>query len=198
VHVIPEAASERFFTRVQPAEIAAVKQKYGLPEKFILYVGGFDKKKNIGLLIEGYALAKDSLPPLVLAGARKNEEPSRTEGVIFAGGIDDADLPALYQAASAFVYPSLYEGFGLQLVEAMASGLPIVASSSSCFPEILAGAGLVMDAANPRAIADTLIRLFKTSGLSDKLAAQSLRHAADFSWRKTAQETLGIYRNVRL
>ena len=144
-------------------------------------------------------------PDLVLAGEKKWEFAATEslavtlncgERVAFPGVIPDRDLPALYQGALAFVYPSLYEGFGLQLVEAMASGIPIVASNRTSIPEILGDAGLLFDPEKPEEIAERLRQVSCDAALRERLQRLSAARAAEFSWSRMAAETLAVYRRV--
>jgi glycosyltransferase involved in cell wall biosynthesis len=205
VRVIYEAASRLFYVKVPPGEIAAIKRKYGLPPKYLLYLGGFDKKKNVERLVEAYRLSSGKVPPLVLAGDKKwdfakvqtkIENLDLTGKVVTPGKIEDVDLPGLYQGANAFIYPSMYEGFGLQLIEAMASGIPVLASDRTCFPEVLNGAGLLFDPERADSIATQLNAISSDQDLRANLIRRSEERAKYFSWEKTAAETMSVYREV--
>jgi glycosyltransferase involved in cell wall biosynthesis len=113
--------------------------------------------------------------------------------VRFVGAASDADLPALYGGALAFVFPSLWEGFGLPVLEAMASGAPVLASNRGALPEVTGGAALLVDPA-PAPLADALERLLAEPALRERLRAAGLARAAAFSWERTARETLAVYR----
>jgi glycosyltransferase involved in cell wall biosynthesis len=109
------------------------------------------------------------------------------------GRIDDEDLPAIYQAALVFVHPSRYEGFGLQLVEAMASGIPVLASETTSLPEVLGGAGLLFNPRDPKAIAREIERIYRDADLRTAMAAKGRERARCFSWHRTASQTLELY-----
>ena len=205
VTVIYNAASPRFFDRVQGERIGRTRSKYSLPQQYFLYLGGFDKRKNVGALIDAFAHLPNDAPPLVLAGEHKWDfacvaEKVNTLGlsnrVICPGVIDDDDLPAIYRAALALVHPSRYEGFGLQIVEAMASGLPVLASATTSLPEILGGSGLLFDPDSPISIAQQMQRILAEPDLRTLLAANGQQRARFFSWRETAEQTLGLYRQL--
>jgi alpha-1,3-rhamnosyl/mannosyltransferase len=143
-----------------------------------------------------------SVPPLVLAGehkwdfadiAQKISALGLAEQVLCPGKIDDEDLPAMYQGALAFVHPSRYEGFGLQLVEAMASGVPVLASETTSLPEVLGGSGLLFDPEDPGSIAWQMERIVSDGALRAALAERSRQRASFFSWQKAAEETLQLY-----
>jgi len=201
VHVTPLAADASFYPR-PPAEVAAVRARYGLPNAYVLYVGINKPHKNLPRLIEAYAKIGEA-PPLVLAGredprypeARRQAEVLGLGGrVAFPGDIAGADLPALYSGASLFVFPSLYEGFGLPPLEAMACGTPVVCSNRASLPEIVGDAALTVDPDDVEAIASAMRRVLDDADLRESLRQRGWARAAQFSWEHTAQETLRIYR----
>ncbi len=210
VVVIYNAANRRFYETLHIEQIEQIRGKYALPSEYLLFLGGFDKKKNVGALVEALADTQNeglstSLPSLVLAGERKWDFPTVADKIkalglsarVFCPGqIDDDDLPAIYQGAVAFVHPSRYEGFGLQLVEAMASGVPVLASETTCLPEVLGGSGLLFDPENPDSIACQMTRIVSDPTLRSALAEKSRERAAFFSWHKAAKQTLRLYLEV--
>jgi len=206
VVVTYEGCDRRFYERVTAEAIDGVCHRLGLPSRYLLYLGGFDRKKNVNGLLRGYALtSRAEVPDLVLAGEKKWEfaateslalELNCGERVLFPGVMPDCDLPALYQGALAFIYPSLYEGFGLQLVEAMASGVPVVASNRTSVPEVLGGAGLLFDPEKPEEIAERLRQVSLDAALRERLRRAGAARAAEFSWSRTARETLAVYHRV--
>jgi glycosyltransferase involved in cell wall biosynthesis len=202
VIVTYNAAHPRFLEKATLEEIAHTRTRYALPQNYLLFLGGFDTKKNVGALVEAYALLPQDAPDLVLAGEHKWQYPDiaariqtlgLTQRVHCPGGVNDADLPALYQAALAFIHPSRYEGFGLQLVEAMASGIPVLASNTTSLPEVLAGSGLLFDPQDPEAIARQMERIYRDADLRTAMAAKGRERARQFSWRRTASRTLQLY-----
>ena len=219
VHVTYEAAGEAF----QPvedeacpepsrrAELAAIRQKYALPERYLLYLGGFDQRKNLSALLRAFALLVNRRPQarLVIAGRlperdnplfpdprRLVEELGLEERVIFTGWVAEEDKPSLLTGAMAFVFPSLYEGFGLPVVEAMACGTPVIASSSSSLPEVVGEGGILVEPTDAEALADAMELLLVDDALRAELRQRALAQAARFSWRQTALETLAVYRKV--
>ena len=207
IAVIYNAANRRFYETLPAQQIARVLGKYHLPERYLLFLGGFDKKKNVGALVEAYARLvtegrAGGFPPLVMAGEHKWDfavVARHIGGLLLSdrihcpGPIDDEDLPAVYQGALALVHPSRYEGFGLQLVEAMASGVPVLASETTSLPEVLDGAGLLFDPENPDSMAQQMARIIGDPELRSALAAKSRQRAQFFSWHKAAQQTLAVY-----
>ena len=202
VVVIYNAASPRFYEILNTEQIALVRSRYALPPQYFLFVGGFDKRKNVGALIEAFAKLPQDVPPLVLVGEHKWDFAALAARISALGlsarikcpsMIADDDLPAIYQGAVALVHPTRYEGFGLQVVEAMASGLPVLASETTSLPEVLEGSGLLFDPEDPDSIALQMERIVRDSALRSALAEKGRRRAHLFSWRKTAEQTLRLY-----
>jgi glycosyltransferase involved in cell wall biosynthesis len=178
-----------------------------LPRPYLLNVGTLEPRKNLDGLLRAFALARHRGIPhkLVVTGARgwgKSrlaalvQELDLGESVIFTGFVEDHDLPHLYAGADFFVYPSLYEGFGLPPLEAMACGVPVITSNVSSLPEVTGDAALLIDPASDGELADAMVRLAGDAGLRDDLRARGLVRAGLFSWQKAAQETLEVYRRV--
>ena len=194
-------AADPCFVPQSAAAIAHVRDRYALPAAFFLYVGSNKPHKNLPLLVQAHARLPASAPPLVLAGpwdarypeAKQIADPAR---VRFLGPVDEADLPALYGAALAFVFPSRYEGFGLPALEAMACGTPVICSNAASLPEVAGDAGLLIDPTDESALAEALQRLLEDQTLRQQLGARGLEQAARFSWARAAAETLAVYRQA--
>lgn len=185
--------------------VAAFRARQGLPERFILFVGTLEPRKNIVRLIRAYAQLPTGRPPLVLAGGkgwfyddvfRLVEELGLSAEVHFAGYVPADDLPWWYNAAELFVYPSLYEGFGLPPLEAMACGTPVVASTSSSLPEVVGDAGVLVDPADTAGLTAAMHTALTDAGLRAWLKSAGPRQASRFSWQATARETAGTYRRA--
>ncbi len=212
IHVIPLAAEERFKPEVDSAELDKVRQKYSLPQEFILYLGGFDQRKNLNTLFKGFRVIKETLGdkcPLVIAGRlpskdtpflphprRLAEEAGVSDGVYFMGWVPEEEKPALYGLATLFLYPSLYEGFGLPPLEAMACGTPVIASNVASLPEVVGAGGVLVDPQDPTAWAEAMVVLLTDPQKREDLSAKAVEEAHKFSWRKTARETLEVYNQV--
>ena len=210
IAVIYLAPDQRFHPRLGSQHDEAVREKYDLPERFVLYLGGFDWRKQVNMLLLAYTYvgeADGETFPLVIAGrepAYDNRlypdlrEYSRrlqiADYVRWIGFVDEADKPALYRLADVFVFPSLYEGFGLMALEAMASGTPVVTSNAIVFEEILEDAAYIVD--NAREMAGAIIALLIQQPLRDAMINQGLALASRYNWRITAQETLAVYEQV--
>ncbi len=206
VHVIYGGVAPRF-RRAAQDEVAQVRQKYSLPERFILAVGTIEPRKNLVRLLEAYRslLDRGSHAGLVIAG-RKGW---RSEGfferlaalrlaerVTLLGPFPDAELPTLYSAADVLAFPSLYEGFGLPVLEAMACGTPVVASNTSAIPEVAGEAGILVPPHDVAALAAALERVLADAVLRADLRARGLAQAAPFTWRRSAEATLAVYCSV--
>jgi glycosyltransferase involved in cell wall biosynthesis len=203
VTVIYEAAAPRF--RVQPLElVAAVRARYGLPGRYLLFVGTIEPRKNLSRLLAAFetVYAEGLSDGLVIVGkrgwlygdflARLEKSPAR-DAVLFPGYVPDGDLPAVYAGAQGLVFPSLYEGFGLPVLEAMACGTPVVASCASSIPEVGGDAALYFDPMDVEAMVEAVRRLLCDTELQDSMRMQGLIRAADFSWEVAATTTRAVY-----
>ncbi len=178
------------------AALAAVRAKYGLPEQYLFFLGTLQPRKNIARLVAAYRVsgAAERGIALVLGGARGwLYDPAWTAdipGVIEAGYVADEDVAALYSGALALVFPSLYEGFGFPVLEAMRCGTPVIASSTSSLPELVGEAGLLVDPLDVDAIAAAISRVVDDAALRERLAAAGHVQAAPFTWERAARQTL--------
>ena len=211
ITAIPLAADGRF-RPAEPAAIADVQARYHLPPRYVLYLGINKPHKNLARLVEAWALIRkqgarssEQDTTLVLGGredprypqARQRvEEMGLEEKVQFLGDVAEADLPPLYSGAAAFVFASLYEGFGLPVLEAMACGVPVACSNTSSLPEIVGDAALTFDPTNVEAIAGAMSRLLDDAELRAELRQLGLKRARHFTWTETARRTLEVYRTV--
>src|SRR5262249_42286431 len=196
----------------RPVELEAARalaaERYGLTSPFLLFVGTLEPRKNLRALLEAYRRLLSShtgegdAPTLAVAGARGwwyrdlyrlARELGLDGRVRFLGRVPDADLPPLYSAAAAFVYPSLYEGFGLPPLEALACGTPVVCSDRSSLPEVVGDAGLLVDPTQPAALAGALARILDDPALRQELRGRGLERAARYTWARTAAETVQVY-----
>ncbi len=202
------------FRPLEPAAARArVAERYGLTAPYVLFVGTLEPRKNVrALLVAHRALVRararrsgEPLPLLAIAGAPGwwYEDLARwvrvrgLEALVrFLGRVPDADLPALYSACAAFAYPSLYEGFGLPPLEALACGAPTVCSNRSSLPEVVGDAALQVDPTRPADLAAALARVLDDEALRRELRARGLARAAQFTWERTAAATAAIYRQA--
>lgn len=206
--VTPLASDPRLRRVSDPGRLAAVRRRYELPERFILFLGAMEPRKNLLRLIEAFAALRPALrreTVLVVAGAHgwlndsvreRVGKLGLAESVRFPGYIAGDDVAALYSLATVFAYPSLWEGFGLPVLEAMACGTPVLTSDVSALPEVAGDAALFVPPTDVEAIADGLTRLLGDAALRADLGARGLRRAAAFSWERCARETLAVYTSV--
>jgi glycosyltransferase involved in cell wall biosynthesis len=212
IAVVYAGVESRFRPMVDPADaetLAAVRQKYGLPERFILSVGTIQPRKNLARLVQAFASLIDRRPgldwDLVVAGGKgwlyegvfdqvKASGVQSRVGLI--GFVDDADLPALYNLAGLFAFPSLYEGFGLPPLEAMACGVPVVCSTASSLPEVVGDAALTVGPLDVAGLAQAIGRMIDDAPLRSSLVRRGLARAGRFTWQKAAQALRQVYSDV--
>jgi len=210
VTAVPLAAAVRFSPVRDERELDRVRNKYGINGKYILTVGSIQPRKNIPRLIRAYSMLcrernLEPLPKLVVVGKRgwlyedtlaTAESSTVRDRIILTGYVDDKDLPALYSAASCFVYPSYFEGFGIPPLEAMRCGTPTITGDRTCFPEIIGDAGLMVDPFDEQAIKLGIVRVLTEQTLRDELIEKGLKRANSYDWLKTARQTLDVYESV--
>ncbi|MDP3724268.1 MAG: glycosyltransferase family 1 protein [bacterium] len=194
--VIPEAARGIFGPQTDEA-VKSVKEKYHLPQQYLLAVGTVQPRKNYERLFKAFSLMRKPPHLVIVGGIGWGEPPAFPERTIHLPSVELADLPALYAGAIALVYPSLYEGFGLPLLEAMSVGTPVVASDTSSMPEVGGSAALYV---NPEDVEDMRKTLeivcdLKAAERNDRIRRGRI-HAKKFSWKKTAEQTLAVYQAI--
>jgi glycosyltransferase involved in cell wall biosynthesis len=195
VSVIQEAPPADVRPTADPVKLASVRQRYGLPPRFILAVGAREPRKNLGRLVRAVNALHDRgfAHPLVITSASVHP-PAWIDAVLDLGYVPAQDLGALYGQADVFVYPSLYEGFGLPPLEAMQSGTPVVASSAGAIHEVCGDAALLVDPLDWEAMAGALARVLGDPGLREDLRRKGILRAAQFSWDEAARQTVNVYR----
>lgn len=205
VSIVPDAVSDRFRPVTDEARLSAVRLKYQLPHEFILCVASTEPRKNTRSAIDAFARLRKLHPGLHLVATGADYcriAPAQSfagmdlDGILFPGYVDDEDMPALYCLAQALVFPSLYEGFGLPPLEAMACETPVVTANTTSLPEVTGDAAVLVDPRDPAQIAGALDMLLSSESLRDELKAKGRERAADFSWASTARQTRAIYERV--
>lgn len=200
----------RFHPRMGSDRDEEIRQKYKLPDRFILHMAGFDVRKQVNLLMLAYTYVVDAEGgevPLVLAGREPKwgssvfpdlrdyaSKLNIEDLVIWPGYIDEADKPALYRLADIYVSPAMYEGFGLPVLEAMASGTPVVANEIEVYKEVVGDGAFLTGSA--RSMAGAILALLLQKPLRDTMINQGLAQSTRYNWRKTAQATLDVYEKV--
>ena len=188
-------------------QVRNFKIEYNLDFPFILYLGVPQPRKNIPTLIKAYnLLKKDGINhKLVIAGGKNHEykkilnivkDLNLQKDVVFTGHMHDEILPELYNAADLFVFPSLYEGFGLPPLEAMACGTPVITSNASSLPEVVGDAGLRIDPYDISGLKDAMNTVLRNSDLRMEMVKKGLNRSEQFTWKKCAVETMNMYKEV--
>lgn len=212
IHVIGNAVDESFHPITDSWLLAAVRERYNIGERYILYFGGFDLRKNVHRIIRAYAQLPPSLRAtyqLVVAGRLHHlghplypdprplvRELGLDEQVIFTGQIREQDKAPLYSGATVFLFPSLYEGFGMPVLEAMACGTPVLTSNVSALPEVVGDTGVLVNPYEVEAIAEALGQLLDDERFRRELGERALARARVFNWRQVAEQTVQVYRQV--
>jgi glycosyltransferase involved in cell wall biosynthesis len=210
IDVIYNAIDERFWQQPDAEAIALVRERYQLTGPFVLYAGNIKPHKNLERLIESFHLLRQDSPELkdvllLIIGDEISKYASLRRAVHrhklhkhvrFFGFVADQTLAALYRLAAVFVFPSLYEGFGLPPLEAMASGTPVITSNVSSLPEVVGDAALMIDPYEPAAIADAMRRVLTDAALRDDLRRRGLARAREFSWERSIARVREIYDEV--
>jgi glycosyltransferase involved in cell wall biosynthesis len=214
IRVIYEAAGDEYQPITDSAVLAEVRARYGLNQRYILYLGGLDQRKNVPQLVRAFAhlyqqLGDPNLQLLIAGNPDKLSEPLFPDprpvaadlgmtGQIVYRFIEEEDKPAIYSGASVFVFPSLYEGFGLTPLEAMSCGAPVICSNRTSLPEVVGDAAISLDPDNMREMVEAMRSVLTNSELRADLHTRSLQRAAQFNWRKTAAETVTAYEEAYL
>jgi len=205
ISVVPAGVETRFQPVSDTARLAEVRARYNLPDWFILMVGTIEPRKNLARLIAAYSQLRrqTGLPhALVIAGKEgwlfqgiydQVAKEGLTDRVLFPGFVADADLPALYTLADLLAFPSLYEGFGLPPLEAMACGTPVVTSDNSSLPEAVGSAALLVNAEDTDGLTEAMARVLCDASLRMRLAEQGRAQAARFTWPAAARKLLEAY-----
>lgn len=206
--VIPEAPASKFFPQ-SPDKIMQLRKRYALPENYLLYVGSNKPHKNIVTLIRAFALTKIDIQnpalKLVIAGYWDKRYPEAQyltkslllkDQVVFLGSIEDNDLPALYSGASLFIFPSLAEGFGLPVLEAMACGVPVICSNTSSLPEVAGDAALFVDPLDVKALSEKIKQILKDERLREEMRRKGFLQVNKYSWERVARQTMEVYKGV--
>ncbi len=204
--VVHHAVDEGFAPQPE-GRVAEVRRRYGLDARYLFYLGANKPHKNLVRLIEAWAALPDDVragAELVLAGHEDERYPQVYEAVTrlgihsvrLLGAVPDGDLAPLYSGATGFIFPSLYEGFGLPILEAMACGAPVACSNTSSLPEIVGNAAITFDPHNEADMAAAMRSLLEDGDLRQDLSEAGPRRAALFTWRRAAEETLAVYRSV--
>jgi glycosyltransferase involved in cell wall biosynthesis len=206
-HVVTLGKAPEFHPDLDPLAVEAVVEKHGLRSPYILYIGMIEPRKNLTRLVEAFSALANNYPShtLVIAGKKgwmvdSLFEAVRAKGlegrVVFTGFVSEDDKPYLIRGAEIFAYPSLYEGFGIPVLEALACGTATLTSNLSSMPEVAGDAALLIDPTSTDSLISALSRLLAEPALRQELRTKAVAQAAKFTWRRTAEETYEVYRKA--
>lgn len=208
ISVIPLGVDERWFRPIARETMHETLRRYGLPDKLFLFVGTLQPRKNIGRVIDAYRLLPQGIKnevPLVIVGRAGWQCDEIVDGlasgaygasVFWLKYLPNDDLLAVVKAATALVFPSLHEGFGMPVLEAFAAGTPVITSNGTSLPEVAGDAALLVDPVDTSSIAEAMLHLLENSELADSLREKGYTRARAHSWDRTASMTLDVYRQV--
>ena len=211
ITVIPDGVGEQYRVVHEAHVLETVRDRYHIPGRFLLYVGGFDRNKNLVALLQAFRRLLENYPglketlSLVFTGALTpaadtlralSREWGLERSVIFTGFAPEEDLIRLYNAAEVFVFPSLYEGFGLPPLEAMACGTPVICSKAASLPEVVGDAAVQVSPDSPAELASAIYDVLSNPQLQEKMRRHGLERARRFSWNNTVSKTLQVYAEV--
>ena len=200
IRVVYQGCNRQFYTRASPEALQYTRQNFALPEEYLLYVGTIEERKNLLKIVE--ALDKGNIYcPLVVVGRKtgyynqvKNYiEKNGMNNIHFLDQVQVSDLPAIYQGSSGFIYPSSYEGFGIPILEALNSGVPVITSAGGCLEETAGKGGLLIDPDNRDQMIEAITKVLEDTGLRDRLIREGGAHALRFREEQTIPALYNVY-----
>jgi glycosyltransferase involved in cell wall biosynthesis len=206
LHVLPYAVAEGFRPIPKDDVRRMLVKKYDLQDPFLLCIGAANPRKNFNRLVDVFSRLSEDFPQLrlVVVGAQPKKPftkdtasgPERSTRILHLGFVSDADLVLLYNGCAVFVYPSLYEGFGLPPLEAMACGAPVVCSDGSSLPEVAGDAALLVDPTDTRAVTEAVRNVLTHPDVACTMRRNGMQQARKFSWKQNASRTMELYRRL--
>ncbi|MBN2613555.1 MAG: glycosyltransferase family 4 protein [Bacteroidales bacterium] len=203
IEVVYQGCNPAFFENAGESVQNLIRQKYGLPHEYVLYVGTIEERKNLLVLLEAMHTARIEAPLVVIGRKtsyfRKVDEfisRNKIKNILFYDTINNEDLPAIYRMAAVFVYPSLFEGFGIPIIEALASGTPVITTMGGCFEEAGGAGSKYVSPHSATGLADTLKEVLNSDGLRQNMKKAGLEHAGNFTPEKTALNMMEVYQRL--
>jgi glycosyltransferase involved in cell wall biosynthesis len=206
VRTIYHGVSDKFRVVTDSSRLERAREEYELPERFVLFVGHLYPQKNFGTLARAFARLKNMIPHKLLIAGRPRfkaegdlnllRELEINDRVDFLHYVPNDDLPMLYNLADCFVYPSLYESFGLAQLEAMACGCPVIGANAGAIPEVTGGAAMLFDPHSPEELSQSILRLTSEPELRGDLVGRGLARVREFTWERAARSTLDVFREL--
>lgn len=207
IFVTPLATSEIYKPLPKDTSLKIVQDKFNFNSSYLLYVGGFSSRKNVKGLIDAFLKAKGSFSKkmkLLIVGSLKDDglnlfkyvESLNIDDIIFTGYIEDSVLPTLYSGATAFVYPSYYEGFGLPPLEAMSCKTPVITSNVTSIPEVTKDSSILIEPSDILNLSSSIFEIVENESLRLDIAEKGYKRSLQFSWRQTANKTLSAYSEI--
>ncbi len=208
IAVVPNAADPVRYHPCTKEQVCAVKKSFGIRGKYFLYLGTVEPRKNLERLIRAYEMLCGQVknaPLLVIAGKKgwlcrgiyqKAKRLRRQGKIVFAGYVRQEDVPALMSGAQAFVFPSLYEGFGMPVLEAMACGTPVITSNTASLPEVVSDAGITVDPYCEKQIFQAMLRICREKGFRESLVQKGIARAKAYTWQRSAKKLTEVYRSL--
>ncbi|MCI1944940.1 glycosyltransferase family 4 protein [Clostridium luticellarii] len=208
IFVTPLAADEKYRPLEKDICKYKVKTEYNIENPFILYIGGFSPRKNVSSLINAFSRVHKNLDrnyDLIIVGSNKDEldmlknlslNLNIIKNIKFTGFVEEKMLPILYNACDAFIYPSLYEGFGLPPLEAMSCGTPVITSDISSIPEVVENGGILINPFDIKSLMYSMEALLNDENIRHDLSSKALKQASKFSWKKTSENTIEAYTKI--
>lgn len=203
IEVIYQTCDNQFFLPVSKKQVINVKEKYGLPDHFLLYVGSVIERKNLLSIVQAYQLGH--FPPLVIIGDMSSDYAKKVRSEIDKNGAENdfiflrpdfSDFPAIYKAAELFIYPSAYEGFGIPIIEAMAVGTPVITSKLSSLPEAAGPHSILLKELAPQSIANFMVKLLNNKNSQKAMSEKGLKYVQRFSPKSVTAQIIDLYKEV--
>jgi glycosyltransferase involved in cell wall biosynthesis len=200
--VIYQSCDEAFYQTYSQNDMTSISEKYSLPEKYLLYVGTIEERKNLLTLVKSLLQVKDI--PLVVIGKKKSyfekvkdflEKNNLTPRVIFLQDVDNNDLPVIYKQAEVFIFPSLFEGFGIPIIEALTSKTPVITSKGGCFPEAGGPDTIYINPLNENELAEQINALLNSSALLTQMAEKGFEYAKRFHPKTVTKQVMDLYKH---